>query len=296
MVPIRVWHKDNLESMDNRIKKFEEEIKKIDKIVSIGTYDGMVEARRKALEYAPTIGFRDGLVKQIDEEEAAALKVFPSSEKIREVVWNCESTKAPCSDGYNMNFIKKCWDEIGQEFTTAVLEFFQSAKLPTDANVTWVALAPKFVEAKKIKDLQMISMVDCVYKVISKLLLKLRKKKVTIIKLDFQKAYDSVRWSFVNIVLQKMDFGLRWRTWVKECVTTVSMLVLINGPLSKPFKMERGLRQRDILSHFLFVLVVDVLHRMKWVINMCGLLGCTEVALPVRYLEISLGVNLILGW
>ncbi|XP_015960748.1 uncharacterized protein LOC107484719 [Arachis duranensis] len=47
-----------------------------------------------------------------------------------------------------------------------------------------------------------------------------------------------------------------------ECVTTASMSVLINGSPSKPFKMERELRQGDRLSPFLFVLVVDVLHQM----------------------------------
>ncbi|XP_052114413.1 uncharacterized protein LOC127745584 [Arachis duranensis] len=59
-----------------------------------------------------------------------------------------------------------------------------------------------------------------------------------------------------------MGFGWKWRTWAKECIGIASMSILVNGSPSKPFKMERGLRQGDPLSLFLFVLVVDVLHRM----------------------------------
>ncbi|XP_072081072.1 uncharacterized protein [Arachis hypogaea] len=103
--------------------------------------------------------------------------------------------------------------------------------LPSDSNITWVALAPKFTGAKEIKDLRPIIMVGCVYKVISKVMvqrmravmpglvgetqsafvkgrkihdgaliacetvqwLKMRKKKAAIIKLNFQNAYDRVK-------------------------------------------------------------------------------------------------------
>ncbi|XP_057734478.1 uncharacterized protein LOC130949889 [Arachis stenosperma] len=182
-------------------------------------------------EAPPLVGIRDGLVNKIQEEDATDLERMPSANEINESVWDCESSKAPGCDGYNMNFIKKCWGEIGTEFTVAVMDFFQSATLPRDSNVTWVALALKFVGAREVKDLQPISMVGCVYKVISKVLvqrmrrvmpdlvgetqsafvqerkihdgalitfetvqwLKQRKKKLAIIKLDFQKAYDRVK-------------------------------------------------------------------------------------------------------
>ncbi|XP_057723390.1 uncharacterized protein LOC130939294 [Arachis stenosperma] len=217
-IPLGRWHREH----------FGDEIRKVDDLVSNGVYDGIMEARRKALvcsckkwyirkelhwkhmsrsrhamemdkntryfhnlasarrrnnriealkiqgrlvrnqsrikvairdfykelyhqEQSPNIGFRDGLVRRINEDEATELELMSNADKIKSAVWDCESSKAPGSDGYNMNFIKKCWEEVGQEFTDAVMGFFHSALLPADSNVTWVALAPKFTGATEIR-------------------------------------------------------------------------------------------------------------------------------------------------
>ncbi|XP_015954339.1 uncharacterized protein LOC107478713 [Arachis duranensis] len=181
-------------------------------------------------EDSPLVGFRDGLVGRLDKDESMNLEALPSTEEIREVVRDCESSKASSCDGYNMNFLKRFWDEIGSEITTAVMEIFQTSRLPTNSNITWVALAPKFIGAKEIKDMRPISM-----------WLKLRKKEVAIVKLDFQKAYDRVKWSFVDIVLQKMGFGRRWMAWIIECVTTISI------SMSKTVAEKLNLLQRRFL-------------------------------------------------
>ncbi|XP_016191819.1 uncharacterized protein LOC107632665 [Arachis ipaensis] len=199
IVPLRQWHKNTFGDMDKRLMRFEEEITRLGNLARI---KGAIRGFYKDLyrqEYVPRIGVRDGLVKQISRDEAAALEVLPSEKEIKEAVWDCGSSKTPRSDGYNMNFIKKFWEDIGLEFIAAVLGFFQSAKLPMDLNVTWVTLAPKVEGAKEVKDFRPISMVGCVYKVISK----------------------------------KMGFGLRWRNWVRECVTTATMAILDAGGSSQ---------------------------------------------------------------
>jgi len=62
------------------------------------------------------------------------------------------------------------------------------------------------------------------------------------LKVDFEKAYDFVRWDFLYYMLQRLGFHSRWIMWVKGCLESATVSVLVNGSPTDEFIPSRGLR------------------------------------------------------
>lgn len=85
---------------------------------------------------------------------------------------------------------------------------------------------------------------------------KRNKKECMIMKVEFEKAYDCVSWGFLRYIFYRIGFGQKWLGWMEGTGFASSFLVLVNGSLTKDFITSRGLRQGELLSSFLFLLVV----------------------------------------
>jgi hypothetical protein len=59
------------------------------------------------------------------------------------------------------------------------------------------------------------------------------RKKCLILKVDFEKAYDSVSWSFLDYMIFRFGFSGQWRGWIKACVFSGKLYVLVNDSPTK---------------------------------------------------------------
>ncbi|XP_057739925.1 uncharacterized protein LOC130957039 [Arachis stenosperma] len=88
------------------------------------------------------------------------------------------------------------------------------------------------------------------------------KKKFMTIKIDFEKAYDRLKWSFIEKVLEEFGVPDQLKNIILCCVSSISYKILWNGCKTEAFLPTRGIRQGDPMSPYLFVMAMEKLSHL----------------------------------
>ncbi|CAA7024597.1 unnamed protein product [Microthlaspi erraticum] len=73
------------------------------------------------------------------------------------------------------------------------------------------------------------------------------------------KAYDRIEWDFLQAVQKRLGVHSKWINWIHQCVSTVKYAYLLNDGAHGAVTPQRGIRQGDPLSPYIFILCGEVL-------------------------------------
>uniref|UniRef100_A0A2N9FE83 CCHC-type domain-containing protein n=1 Tax=Fagus sylvatica TaxID=28930 RepID=A0A2N9FE83_FAGSY len=157
--------------------------------------------------------------------------------EIKESLWSLKPFKAPGPDGLHPGFFQHSWHQVDLSLIISYL-LYQTAFVPGRRGVDNVIIAQELIHT-------------------------IQKKKGRlghfILKIDLEKAYDRIEWSFIREVLILFKFPMSLVQLILECISSSSCAILYNGGQMDFFQPTRGIRQGDPLSPYIFILCMEYL-------------------------------------
>ncbi|GJV01915.1 RNA-directed DNA polymerase, eukaryota, reverse transcriptase zinc-binding domain protein, partial [Tanacetum coccineum] len=168
------------------------------------------------------------------------------------------------------------WELLKEDMGNDVRCVLESFVMPRGVNSSFITLIPKISNPIHIKDIRPISLIGMQYKIIAKILANRLSKVIDKVVSKEQSAFIAGRQIIDGPIvlselmirgsekeMKKVDpwvWGRKWRRWIQVCLHSARSSVLVNGSPTSEFSIKRGLRQGDLLSPFLFIIVMEGLH------------------------------------
>lgn len=238
----------------------------------------------------------------VDKESNDELKQMLSLQELEQALWGMENGKSPGIDGLPVEFYKVFWPTLGKDLLLVLRESLKKGFLPHSCRRAVITLLPKKGNLQELGNWRPVSLLCTDSKIFSKSL-ALRLKKVIaqvihpdqsycipersifdniavvrdlmtvskclgtnigLISLDQQKAYDRAEFQYLWHTLKCFGFSSEFISMVKILYCDIESVLKVNGGLSAPFKVKRGVRQGCPMSGMLYSLAIEpFLHTLR---------------------------------
>ena len=241
---------------------------------------------------------KDVVIPRLTNEEQIEMENDLTMEEIKIVLKLFQRNKTPGEDGFPVEFYEAFFDLLGGNLLDFYNDAYYEEQLSISQRRGIISLIPKGDEnLNEITCWRPITLLNVDYKILARIIAKciepslpslihsdqrgfikgryigqsirllddlmnftdVNKIPGILLFIDFEKAFDTLEWSFLHRALEIFNFGPKIRTWVSILYNDIESGVMNGGYMTNYFKVSRGVRQGCPLSPFLFELAVEIL-------------------------------------
>ncbi|KAL3676620.1 hypothetical protein R1sor_026568 [Riccia sorocarpa] len=249
------------------------------------------------LQHSATEELISQIKAQVSTDERLSLQKVFSSEELHAAAKLLGRNKCPGPDEVPLEFFLVMWDTIAPLLLKATTEGLQQCHILPFFNSGVITLLQKDGDQTKLQNKRPITLLNAVYKIWAKTLqlrltpvlqrlitweqnafipgrqlhttvllcneavyeAKKNQMDSVLLKIDFRKAFDTLRWDFLYAAMAKMEFGDTFISFFRTLNSSASSAVRINTECSRSFQISRSVRQGCPLSPLLFTIAIQVL-------------------------------------
>ena len=242
-------------------------------------------------------------IPKLSESQKNDMKGTITLEEMTKYLKKTKNNVAPGTTGFTNEFYKFFWRDLKIFVINSVEYSFENNRLSASKSLGIINIIPKGDKDKRyLSNWRPLTLLDTLYKLISGCIAERIKPALNtiihsdqkgfvagryigevvrttndiiehaketntsglLLLIDFEKAYDSISFSFINKCMRFFNFCDDMIKWVEILLFNFRAVINHCGNISKSFNIGRGCRQGDPIAAYLFILCIEILaHRLR---------------------------------